>query len=209
MAGKTLQSTIEIAGTLSPSLQQAIKQAVDRLEEMSQETLESAGAAAKLAAEISTQESVLKNLQRGYEDYIVSGSESTDEALKLADTIQDLSNELNENRGALEAAHEAAQKLAGGQQETADAYSKLQKQIGEQEAELATLRRSYANVALEQGETSAEARQLASPDQPTFRRSEREPAEAKCCRTGSGSTGQLSGGRRAGRGKAPAKATQC
>lgn len=162
MAGKTLQSTIEIAGTLSPSLQQAIKQAVDRLEEMSQETLESAGAAAKLAAEISTQESVLKNLQRGYEDYIVSGSESTDEALKLADTIQDLSNELNENRGALEAAHEAAQKLAGGQQETADAYSRLQKQIGEQEAELATLRRSYANVALEQGETSDEARQLAS-----------------------------------------------
>ena len=98
MAGKTLQSTIEIAGTLSPSLQQAIKQAVDRLEEMSQETLESAGAAAKLAAEISTQESVLKNLQRGYEDYIVSGSESTDEALKLASTIQDLSGELNENR---------------------------------------------------------------------------------------------------------------
>ena len=162
MAGKTLQSTIEIAGSLSPSLQQAIKQAVDRLEEMSQETLESAGAAAKLAAEINTQESVLRNLQRGYEDYIVSGSESTDEALRLSDTIQDLSTELNENRGALEAAHAAAQKLAGGQQETADAYSKLQKQIGEQEAELATLRRSYANVALEQGETSAEARQLAS-----------------------------------------------
>lgn len=162
MAGKTLQSTIEIAGTLSPSLQQAIKQAVDRLEEMSQETLESAGAAAKLEAEISTQESVLKNLQRGYEDYIVSGSESTDEALKLADTIQDLSSELNENRGALEAAHQAAQKLAGGQEETADAYSRLQKQISEQENELATLRRSYANVALEQGETSDEARQLAS-----------------------------------------------
>lgn len=162
MAGKTLQSTIEIAGTLSPSLQQAIKQAVDRLEEMSQETLESAGAAAKLAAEISTQESVLKNLQRGYEDYIVSGSESTDEALKLADTIQDLSSELNENRGALEAAYQAAQKLAGGQEETADAYSRLQKQISEQENELATLRRSYANVALEQGETSDEARQLAS-----------------------------------------------
>lgn len=162
MAGKTLQSTIEIAGTLSPSLQQAIKQAVDRLEEMSQETLESAGAAAKLAAEISTQESVLKNLQRGYEDYIVSGSESTDEALKLADTIQDLSSELNENRETLEAAHQAAQKLAGGQEETADAYSRLQKQISEQENELETLRRSYANVALEQGETSDEARQLAS-----------------------------------------------
>lgn len=135
-----------------PVFTQAIKQAVDRLEEMSQETLESAGAAAKLAAEISTQESVLKNLQRGYEDYIVSGSESTDEALKLASTIQDLSGELNENRDALEAAHQAAQKLTSGQGETADAYSRLQKQISEQEAELETLRRSYANVALEQGE---------------------------------------------------------
>jgi flavin-binding protein dodecin len=34
VAGRTLQSTIEIAGTLSPSLQQAIRQAIDRLEEM-------------------------------------------------------------------------------------------------------------------------------------------------------------------------------
>ena len=65
MAGKTLQSTIEIAGSLSPSLQQAIKQAVDRLEEMSQQTLESAGAAGKLGAEINRQESVLRKLQRG------------------------------------------------------------------------------------------------------------------------------------------------
>ena len=65
MAGRTLQSTIEIAGTLSPSLQQAIRQAIDRLEEMSEETLESAGAAARLADEIGAQESVLRSLQRG------------------------------------------------------------------------------------------------------------------------------------------------
>ena len=162
MAGKTLQSTIEIAGSLSPSLQQAIKQAVDRLEEMSQETLESAGAAAKLAAEISENETILKNLQRGYEDYIVSGEESSDTAKKLADTIQNLSSELSENRGTLEAAYEAARKLTDGQEEAADAYSKLQRQIAGQESELDALRRSYANVVIEQGESSEEAGRLAS-----------------------------------------------
>ena len=40
MADHTLQSTIEIAGSLSPSLQSAINAAVSRLEEMSKETLE-------------------------------------------------------------------------------------------------------------------------------------------------------------------------
>lgn len=60
MADHTLQSTIEIAGSLSPSLQSAINAAVSRLEEMSKETLEAAGASAQLAAKISTQETVLK-----------------------------------------------------------------------------------------------------------------------------------------------------
>ena len=101
MSGRTLQSTIEIAGTLSPSLQQAIRQAIDRLEEMSEETLESAGAAARLADEIGAQESVLRSLQRGYADYIVSGRESSDEARQLASRIQDLSDELDENRDTL------------------------------------------------------------------------------------------------------------
>lgn len=49
MADHTLQSTIEIAGSLSPSLQSAINAAVSRLEEMSKETLEAAGASAQLA----------------------------------------------------------------------------------------------------------------------------------------------------------------
>lgn len=111
MAGRALQSTIEIAGTLSPSLQQAIRQAVDRLEEMSEETLETAGAAARLADEISTQESVLRNLQRGYADFIVSGQESSDEAQQLAGRINRLSGELNENRQRLNDADQAADRL--------------------------------------------------------------------------------------------------
>lgn len=161
MAGRTLQSTIEIAGTLSPSLQQAIRQAVDRLEEMSEETLESAGAAARLADEIGAQESVLRSLQRGYADYIVSGRESSDEARQLASRIQDLSNELDENRDTLEAAERAARDLIDAQDDTADAYEALQRTIGKQQGELEALQREYANLVLEQSESSDEAQQLA------------------------------------------------
>lgn len=161
MAGRTLQSTIEIAGTLSPSLQQAIRQAIDRLEEMSEETLESAGAAARLADEIGAQESVLRSLQRGYADYIVSGRESSDEARQLASRIQDLSDELDENRDTLEAAERAARDLIDAQDDTADAYEALQRTISKQQDELEALQREYANLVLEQGESSDEAQELA------------------------------------------------
>ena len=161
MSGRTLQSTIEIAGTLSPSLQQAIRQAIDRLEEMSEETLESAGAAARLADEIGAQESVLRSLQRGYADYIVSGRESSDEARQLASRIQDLSDELDENRDTLEAAERAARDLIDAQDDTADAYEALQRTISKQQDDLEALQREYANLVLEQGESSDEAQELA------------------------------------------------
>ena len=158
--GKTLQSTIEISGVLSPSLQAAINNAVNKLEDMSEETLNAMGAAEKLNAEIGAQESVLKSLQKGYADYIVSGKESSDEAQTLADKIQELSGELDENRGALQAAEKAAKSLTYSQVDTADAYTKLEKKINSQEDELKALRREYTNVVLEQGESSDKARQL-------------------------------------------------
>lgn len=161
MADHTLQSTIEIAGSLSPSLQSAINAAVSRLEEMSKETLETAGASAQLAAKISTQETVLKNLEQGYADYIVTGQEGTKEAEQLASTIQELSGELTENRGTLDAAEKAARALsetmddAGGEAET------LRSTISKQEDTLQQLKQRYVDVATEQGETSDEARELA------------------------------------------------
>ena len=161
MADHTLQSTIEIAGSLSPSLQAAINAAVSRLEEMSKETLEAAGASAQLAAKISTQETVLKNLEQGYADYIVTGQEGTEEAEQLASTIQELSGELTENRGTLDAAEKAARSLsetmddAGGEAET------LRSTISKQEDTLQQLKQRYVDVATEQGETSDEARELA------------------------------------------------
>ena len=161
MADHTLQSTIEIAGSLSPSLQSAINAAVSRLEEMSKETLEAAGASAQLAAKISTQETVLKNLEQGYADYIVTGQEGTEEAEQLASTIQELSGELTANRGTLDAAEKAARALsetmddAGGEAET------LRSTISKQEDTLQQLKQRYVDVATEQGETSDEARELA------------------------------------------------
>lgn len=161
MADHTLQSTIEIAGSLSPSLQSAINAAVSRLEEMSKETLEAAGASAQLAAKISIQETVLKNLEQGYADYIVTGQEGTEEAEQLASTIQELSGELTENRGTLDAAEKAARALsetmddAGGEAET------LRSTISKQEDTLQQLKQRYVDVATEQGETSDEARELA------------------------------------------------
>jgi len=161
VADHTLQSTIEIAGSLSPSLQAAINAAVSRLEEMSKETLEAAGASAQLAAKISTQETVLKNLEQGYADYVVTGQEGTEEAEQLASTIQELSGELTENRGTLDAAEKAARSLsetmddAGGEAET------LRSTISKQEDTLQQLKQRYVDVATEQGETSDEARELA------------------------------------------------
>jgi TP901 family phage tail tape measure protein len=128
---------------------------------MSKETLEAAGASAQLAAKISTQETVLKNLEQGYADYIVTGQEGTEEAEQLASTIQELSGELTENRGTLDAAEKAARALsetmddAGGEAET------LRATISKQEDTLQQLKQRYVDVATEQGETSDEARELA------------------------------------------------
>lgn len=161
-SGKALQSTVEIAGVLSPSLENAIRQAVANLEDMSEETLKSVGAAEKLSAEISTQESVLKSLQKGYADYVVSGQESSAEARTLAGKIQDLSDELDENRETLLAAEKAADRLTDTQDNADDAFTRLEKTIEDQKEELEKLNREYANVVLEQGKTSQEAQQLES-----------------------------------------------
>ena len=161
MTDHTLQSTIEIAGSLSPSLQAAINAAVSRLEEMSKETLEAAGASAQLAAKISTQETVLKNLEQGYADYVVTGQEGTEEAEQLASTIQELSGELTENRGTLVAAEKAARSLSETMDDAGGEVETLRSTISKQEDTLQQLKQRYVDVATEQGETSDEARELA------------------------------------------------
>ena len=91
----------------------------------------------------------------------MTGQEGTEEAEQLASTIQELSGELTENRGTLDAAEKAARALsetmddAGGEAET------LRSTISKQEGTLQQLKQRYVDVATEQGETSDEARELA------------------------------------------------
>lgn len=158
---RTLETSVEISGVLSPSLQAAIRNAVNQLEEMSEETLEAAGAAERLAAEISTQESVLRSLERGYADFVVSGEEGTDEARALAEQIQELSSELDENRGTLEAAQQAAEQLASGMDETESEADQLRNTISEQENTLEKLKERYVSLALSEDDTTDESRELA------------------------------------------------
>ena len=107
-SGRTLQSTIEISGVLSPSLRSAIDNAVNKLNDMAEETLDSADAASRLAAEMDAQEDILRTLQKAYAGYAVEGKESSEEAQQLAKRIQDVSGELNENKQKLSAAERAA-----------------------------------------------------------------------------------------------------
>lgn len=158
---KTLETSVEISGVLSPSLQAAIRNAVSKLEEMSKETLEAAGAAEKLAAEITTQESVLKSLERGYADFVVSGEEGSEEAQQLAQQIQQLSSELDENRDTLEAAQDAAAKLASGMDNTGNEAEQLRDTISRQESTLQQLKERYVALALSEDDTSDESRELA------------------------------------------------
>lgn len=118
--GKTLQSTIEISGVLSPTLQAAINNAVNKLSSMAEETLDSADAASRLVAEMSEQEDILKTLQKAYAGYAVEGKESSEEAQKLAQKIQDVSGELNENKQKLDAAERAADSFADSLEDAAD-----------------------------------------------------------------------------------------
>lgn len=158
---RTLETSIEISGVLSPSLQAAISNAVSKLEEMGEETLAAAGAAEKLAAEIGTQESVLKSLERGYADFVVSGEEGTEEAQALAQQIQDLSSELDENRDTLEAAQQAAEKLASGMDNTETEADQLRNTISQQESTLEKLKEKYVALALSEDDTGDESQELA------------------------------------------------
>ncbi len=119
-SGKTLQSTIEISGVLSPTLQKAISSAVDKLEEMSKETLESADAASRLAAEMDQQQDILKNMQKAYAGYAAQGEESSEAAQDLANRIRTVSGELEDNRETLKNAEKAAQGLTESLEDAGD-----------------------------------------------------------------------------------------
>lgn len=119
-SGKTLQSTIELSGVLSPSLQATFNKAVDELSALSKETLESADAASRLVAEMDAQEDILKTMQKAYAGYVASGEEGSEQAKELADKIRIVSDEMEQNRGTLQTAEDAAKRLTDAQEDAGE-----------------------------------------------------------------------------------------
>lgn len=158
---KTLETSVEISGVLSPSLQQAIQKAVESFNDMKDGILQSTGAGEKLAAEMKRDETVLRALERGYADFVLTGQEGTEEAQQLAQQIDKLSRELDGNKGKLQAAEAAAEKLASGMGKTETESNKLRNTITQQETTLQHLKERYVALQLSEADTTDESRELA------------------------------------------------
>lgn len=158
---RTLETSIEISGVLSPSLQKAMNSAVSGLNKMSAETMQAASAGEKLAAKIRSQESELQQAVKAYADYALSGEEGSEEAQQLAQQIDQLSSEIDENKSELQNAYSAVEKLAQGFDKTGNATEQLEGTIKQQDSTLQQLKRRYVELQLSEDDTTEESQQLA------------------------------------------------
>lgn len=110
--GRELEANIHLGGELDRSLRTAIDRAVDALNNIDESAVRAAQAASELTDELSDQRAVLKAAQRQYAAYVLSGEEGSQAAEELADSIRELSSDLNRNESRMRAAQEAAQRLA-------------------------------------------------------------------------------------------------
>ena len=158
---RTLETSIELSGVLSPSLQKAMNSAVSGLNKMSAETMQAASAGEKLAAKIRQQETELQQAVKAYADYALGGEEGSEEAQQLAQQIDQLSSEIDENKSELQNAYAAVEKLATGFDKTGNATEQLEGTIKQQDSTLQQLKRRYVELQLSEGDTTDESRQLA------------------------------------------------
>ena len=158
---RTLETSIEISGVLSPSLQKAMNSAVSGLNKMSAETMQAASAGEKLAAKIRTQEAELQQAVKAYADYALGGEEGSEEAQQLAQQIDQLSSEIDENKSELQNAYSAVEKLAAGFDKTGNATEQLEGTIKQQDSTLQQLKRRYVELQLSEEDTTEESQQLA------------------------------------------------
>ena len=110
--GRELEANIHLGGELDRSLRTAIDRAVDALNNIDESAVRAAQAASELTDELSDQRAALKAAQRQYAAYVLSGGEGSQAAEELADSIRELSSDLNRNESRMRAAQEAAQRLA-------------------------------------------------------------------------------------------------
>lgn len=112
--GRELEANIHLGGELDRSLRTAIDRAVDALNNIDESALRAAQAASELTDELSDQRAALKAAQRQYAAYVLSGQSGSQQARELADSIRELSSDINRNETRMRGAERIAQQLAGG-----------------------------------------------------------------------------------------------
>ena len=160
--GRELEALIRIGGQLDASLRNAVSQAVDRLSNMSQGTQHAADAVDELSSRMDSQRAALQAAQRQYASYILRNEQGSQEARELANSIQELSSDLNLNEQHMREAQTAARQLAQGSQGAADAVDELSSRMDSQRAALQAAQRQYASYILRNEQGSQEARELAN-----------------------------------------------
>ena len=117
MAGREFNATISINGQVDASVIRAVGNISGELEALQRAALESASATDRLSATIDMQRDELKKAQRAYQDYILSGEQSGEQAQELKEKIERLADELGGNIKQLSRAEKASGKLTEGLEE--------------------------------------------------------------------------------------------
>lgn len=108
---ESLNNAVVAAKNQQQAIQNELDQTAAKLEKVEKENKEAASAFGKLADEISEQEDDLAALKRKYADVVLEQGKSSKEAKGLAKEIDDLSNELKDNKKQLDNAEQAANKF--------------------------------------------------------------------------------------------------
>jgi len=120
MAGKEFKATISINGEVEASVIKAVANVSAELEAVQKASIEAASATDKLTATIDLQSDELKKAKKAYQDYVLSGEQSSEQAQELAEKIKDLSGELNKNKRKLSDAEKATDELSDSLDDTGD-----------------------------------------------------------------------------------------
>lgn len=115
---KELETIVNISGNLEASLRNAIDQATNQLDKLAETTRETGNAYEKLEYALKDQKDALKKAQKEYAAYVLAGEESSIQAQELETYISRLSHAISGNESAMRDAEKAAQKLAGGLNDT-------------------------------------------------------------------------------------------
>lgn len=146
MAGKTLETVIQISGALDHSVKKALDTVADNMDQLEAAARKAGGAAGELAGKISDQSKVLEVAQKKYASYVLAGEEGSEQAQKLASEIEELSQDLNRNKAALDAAEKAADRLGSEMEQAEESTEDLGEAARNTEGGFTVMKGAIANL---------------------------------------------------------------